>query len=155
MEKATFAAGCFWGIELEFSKLKGVKETIVGYTGGETTNPTYKQVCTDTTGHAEAVQVTFDPEIITYKKLLEVFWKIHDPTQKNRQDPDVGTQYRSAIFYHSKEQKLQAKQSLKTHQKSLVEKIQTKIVPASEFYPAEEYHQKYLMKKGIDYSCHI
>lgn len=148
MEKATFAAGCFWGVEAVIEKKKGVEKTIVGYTGGKTKNPTYEQVCTDKTGHAEAVQIIYDPEQITYEQLLETFWMIHDPTQKNRQGPDLGTQYRSAIFYHNEEQKQIAEQSKKQKQKELDLEIQTEITPAKEFYPAEEYHQKYLKKQG-------
>ena len=147
MEKATFAAGCFWGIEVSFEKIKGIEKTEVGYIGGNTKNPTYEQVCTDKTGHAEAVQVTYNPQQITYEQLLEVFWSIHDPTQKNRQGPDIGTQYRSAIFYHNQEQKQIAEQSKKQKEKDLGLKIQTEIKPAKEFYPAEEYHQKYLKKQ--------
>jgi len=147
MEKATFAAGCFWGVEATFEKKEGVEKTIVGYTGGKTNNPTYNQVCTGNTGHAEAVELTYDPKKITYKQLLEIFWSSHDPTQKNRQGPDIGTQYRSAIFYHNEEQKIIAEQSKK--EKDFDAKIQTEIMPAREFYPAEEYHQKYLRKRGL------
>ena len=152
MEIATFAAGCFWGVEAAFEKIEGVEKTTVGYTGGKIKNPTYEQVCTDKTGHAEVVRVLYNPEIITYEKLLEIFWNIHDPTQKNRQGPDIGIQYRSAIFYHSQEQKQQAELSKKLKEKDLGKKIQTEITQASEFYPAEEYHQKYLQKQGQD-SC--
>ena len=148
MEKATFAAGCFWGIEAAFEKIKGVEKTTVGYIGGKTKNPTYEQVCTDKTGHAEAVQIIYNPEQITYEQLLETFWIIHDPTQINRQGPDIGTQYRSAIFYHSQEQKQITEQSKKQKEKDLGVKIQTEITAAKEFYPAEEYHQKYLKKQG-------
>ena len=148
MEKATFAAGCFWGIEAVFEKTKGVEKTTVGYTGGKTKNPTYEQVCTDKTGHAEAVQIIYNQKQITYEQLLETFWMIHDPTQKNRQEPDIGTQYRSAIFYHTQEQKQIAEQSKKQKEKDLCIKIQTEITPAKEFYPAGEYHQKYLKKQG-------
>lgn len=148
MEKATFAAGCFWGVQATFDKSEGVEKTTVGYIGGKTKNPTYEQVCTDKTGHAEAVQILYDPKRITYEQLLETFWMIHDPTQKNRQGPDIGTQYRSAIFYHSQEQKQMAEKSKKQKENVLGIKIQTEITPATEFYPAEEYHQKYLRKQG-------
>ncbi|MFA6036869.1 MAG: peptide-methionine (S)-S-oxide reductase MsrA [Legionellales bacterium] len=151
---ATFAAGCFWGVEELFSQIPGVLATRVGYTGGHTENPTYQQVCSDTTGHAEALEVTFDPTLVSYEKLLEVFWHNHNPTQKNRQGPDVGSQYRSVIFYHNEAQKQLAeksKQSLEdAHQ--FQNPIVTEIVPASTFYPAEEYHQKYLKKQGLS-SC--
>lgn len=148
MEKATFGAGCFWGVELTFQKTKGVKQTTVGYTGGKTKNPTYEQVCTDKTGHAEAIQIIYDPEQISYEKLLEIFWNIHNPTQLNRQGPDIGTQYRSVIFYHNEKQKKLAEQSKNKQQKKYKEKIATEIKPATDFYPAEEYHQKYLEKQG-------
>ncbi len=148
MQKATFAAGCFWGIEEAYREIKGVKETKVGYTGGSTKKPTYEQVCTGTTGHAEAVQIQYDEKTTPYKKLLEVFWTIHDPTQKNKQGPDIGTQYRSAIYYHTEEQKKEAKESLKQEQKKHDKPIATEIKKASVFYPAEEYHQKYLLKTG-------
>ena len=145
MEKATFAAGCFWGVEAVFERTDGVEKTTVGYTGGKTKNPTYEQVCTGKTGHAEAVQIIYNPKIITYEQLLKTFWMMHNPTQKNRQGPDIGTQYRSAIFYHNQEQKQIAEQSKK--EKDLGVKIQTEITLAKEFYPAEEYHQKYLKKQ--------
>ena len=154
MEKATFAAGCFWEVETVFERLEGVEKTTVGYTGGKIKNPTYEQVCTDKTGHAEAVQIIYNPKIITYEQLLETFWMIHDPTQKNRQGPDIGTQYRSAIFYHNQEQKQIAEKSKKQKEKDLGIKIQTEITPAKKFYPAEEYHQKYLKKQGLT-SCRI
>jgi peptide-methionine (S)-S-oxide reductase len=149
MEIATFAAGCFWGVEAAFDRVEGVEKTIVGYTGGKTINPTYEQVCTDQTGHAEVVQITYNQKIITYKQLLEIFWMMHDPTQKNRQGLDIGTQYRSAIFYHNQEQKQIAEKSKKQKEKDLNNKIQTEIMPIKEFYPAEEYHQKYLKKQGL------
>ena len=152
MEKATFAAGCFWGVEAAFERIRGVEKTTVGYTGGKTKNPTYEQVCVGKTGHAEAVQIIYNSKIITYEQLLEKFWMIHDPTQKNRQGPDIGTQYRSAIFYQNQEQKEIARQSKKQKEKSLGVKIQTEITPLKEFYPAEEYHQKYL-KKQDHISC--
>ncbi len=147
-ETATFGAGCFWHVEEAFREINGVKKTEVGYMGGEMKNPTYEDVCTDETGHAEVVQVEFDPALVQYDKLLEVFWNIHDPTQKNRQRLDEGTQYRSAIFYHSEAQKKAAEKSLKEEQKKHKEKIATEIVKAGTFYRAEEYHQKYLMKRG-------
>ncbi len=148
-ETATFAAGCFWGIEQKFSELPGVLSTIVGYTGGETKNPTYRQVCSNTTGHAEAVKIQYNPDKISYKELLEFFFKIHDPTQIDRQGWDVGSQYRSAIFYHSNEQKDAAEKLVKNLESSDRYKrpIATQIVPAPEFYEAEEYHQKYYEKQ--------
>ena len=148
MQKATFAAGCFWHVEAAFQNVTGVIATHVGYTGGTTKNPTYKEVCSDTTQHAEAVEIEFEPKKISYKRLLDVFWKCHDPTQHNRQGPDVGTQYRSAIFYYSAEQKNQAEESKKALQKTIKTKIATEIVKATEFYLAEEYHQKYFQKHG-------
>jgi len=152
MEKATFAAGCFWGVEAEFNKIKGVKDTIVGYTGGNTKNPTYEEVCNDKTGHAEAIQITYDPEELSYDGLLDAFWRIHDPTQLNRQGPDVGKQYRSAIFYHNQEQKDIAEKSKDNQQQKYDKKITTEISPVKEFYPAEEYHQKYFQKnKSFSY----
>jgi peptide-methionine (S)-S-oxide reductase len=155
-ETATFGAGCFWGVEAAFQQVPGVIETAVGYEGGDMPNPTYKDVCTDETGHAEVVQVTFDPEKVTYDQLLNVFWKIHDPTQVNRQGPDFGTQYRTAIFAHSPEQEAAAKKSREALDSSgkLKRPIATEIVPASTFYRAEEYHQKYLQKRGAA-SCHF
>lgn len=151
MEKAMFAAGCFWHVEEAFRRRKGVLRTTVGYTGGTTKNPTYEDVCTDKTGHAEVVEITFDPGKTSYEELLDVFWNIHDPTTINRQGPDIGTQYRSAIFYHSEEQKKQAEQSKKKLEESgkLKKKIVTEIVKATTFYPAEEYHQHYLAKQGL------
>src|SRR5881296_1397389 len=156
MAKATFAAGCFWGVEATFRALPGVTSTRVGYTGGNFANPTYKDVCTDGTGHAEAVEVDFDPAKISYERLLDVFWENHDPTQVNRQGPDFGTQYRSAIFFHSPEQEAAAKQSRAALEASgkLKRPIATEITPASTFYRAEEYHQKYLQKRGVA-SCHF
>lgn len=151
MEKATFAAGCFWHVEEAFRQLKGVVSTTVGYTGGTTKNPTYEDVCTDKTGHAEAVEITFDPKKISYEELLTIFWDVHDPTTKNRQGPDIGTQYRSAIFYHTEEQKKQAEQSKKNIEEStkIRKKIVTEIQKATIFYPAEEYHQHHLLKHGL------
>ena len=156
MEKATFAAGCFWGVEETFRQIPGVLETMVGYLGGHTANPTYKDVCTDETGHAEVVQVTFDPSKVSYEKLLDVFWSTHDPTTLNRQGPDIGTQYRSAIFFHSPEQERRARASKEKMEASgnFRREIVTEITPASTFYPAEEYHQKYLAKRGLSH-CHI
>lgn len=155
-ELATFAAGCFWGVELEFSNIPGVIKTTVGYTGGKTAKPTYEQVCSHTTGHAEAVLVEFDPTQVSYDKLLDNFWAIHDPTQMNRQGPDVGDQYRSAIFYHSPAQEKAARASLERQQNSGREKgkIVTQVVPAVEFHAAEDYHQQYFTKRGQK-SCHI
>ncbi|MFX1339741.1 MAG: peptide-methionine (S)-S-oxide reductase MsrA [Promethearchaeota archaeon] len=152
-EKAIFAAGCFWGIEAAFRKIEGVISTRVGYIGGHFENPTYEDVCSHKTGHAEAVEVTYDPSIISYKELLEVFWKIHDPTTLNRQGWDVGTQYRSAIFYHNEEQKAEALASRERMNKSGIykKKIVTEIVPASKFYEAEEYHQQYHEKNKRRY----
>ena len=138
--KATFAAGCFWNVEEAFRNLEGVTSTKVGYTGGTTKKPAYKDVCNQETGHAEAVQLEYNPKKISYHKLLKTFWKIHDPTQLNRQGPDIGSQYRSAIFYHNKEQKQLA-------EKSKPKNALTEIVKASTFYKAEEYHQHYLEKK--------
>lgn len=151
MEKATFGAGCFWGVEATFAEIPGVKETAVGYAGGQTQNPTYQEVCTDSTGHAEVVQVTYDPAQVAYEKLLEVFWQAHDPTQLNRQGPDVGTQYRSSIFFHTPEQEQAARASKDALQKSgrFARPIVTEITPAPPFWRAEEYHQKYLEKRGL------
>jgi len=156
MEKATFAAGCFWGVEATFRQMPGVISTRVGYTGGHTENPTYKEVCPDRTGHSEAVEVEFDPAKIRYTDLLNVFWENHDPTQVNRQGPDWGTQYRTAIFYHSPEQQAQALVSKAALEKAhrFSKPIATQIVPAVTFYPAEEYHQQYLEKRGLA-SCHV
>ena len=148
--KATFGAGCFWHVEDLLSKTKGVKSTKVGYTGGQLSNPTYEEVCTDKTGHAEAVEVEYDPDEISYEELLDVFWKNHNPTTLNRQGPDVGIQYRSAIFYHNDEQKKIAEKSKQTLDKSgqFENPVVTEIVPAPSFYKAEEYHQKYFKKCG-------
>lgn len=150
-QKATFAAGCFWGIEAAFRQIPGVISTKVGYTGGDLTNPTYKDVCTGTTGHAEGVEIEFEPEVISYEKLLKVFWKIHDPTTLNRQGPDIGTQYRSAIFFHTPEQEAIAKESKERLEiyGDLKNKIITQIVQASKFYCAEDYHQRYYEKNGM------
>lgn len=144
-KKAIFAAGCFWGVESKFRKVKGVISTRVGYTGGAFTNPSYKDVCSHKTGHAEAIEITFDPSVVSYDELLDVFWSIHDPTTLNRQGPDVGSQYRSAIFYLNDDQKEKAELSkLKLEEsKRFKNPIVTQIVPASKFWKAEEYHQQY------------
>lgn len=154
LEKATFAAGCFWGVESAFRNVKGVVNATVGYTGGYTKDPTYKDVCSGKTGHAEAVLVEFDPAQVSYDQLLDTFWKIHDPTTPNRQGPDIGQQYRSAIFYHNEEQKAKAIASKDKLQDSAIynDEIVTEITPASVFYKAEEYHQQYLEKHGLS-SC--
>lgn len=156
MSKATFGAGCFWGVEVAFREVKGVTATRVGYLGGTMKNPTYHDVCTDMTGHAEVVEVEFDSSKVSYEDLLNVFWSCHDPTQLNRQGPDVGTQYRSAIFFHSPEQEKTARASKEMLQASGRYKrpIVTEIVPVSEFWMAEDYHQQYLEKRGIK-SCHL
>jgi peptide-methionine (S)-S-oxide reductase len=154
MEKATFAAGCFWGVEATFRSIPGVISTRAGYTGGALKNPAYKDVCTDRTGHAEAVEVTYDPARVSYEDLLKVFWQNHDPTTLNRQGPDVGTQYRSAVFYHSPAQEAAARASKDQVQKSSRRPIVTQIVPAAEFWQAEDYHQQYLEKRGLAH-CHI
>ncbi|HZA60030.1 MAG TPA: peptide-methionine (S)-S-oxide reductase MsrA [Solirubrobacterales bacterium] len=148
-EKATFAAGCFWQVEVEFRNTDGVKDAVVGYTGGSAERPTYEQVCTGSTGHAEAVEVTFDPEEVSYEELLDVFWGLHDPTQMNRQGPDVGTQYRSAIYFHSPEQEEQAIASRERAQADHSSPIVTEIAAATDFWPAEDYHQRYLEKRGL------
>ncbi len=149
MEKASFAAGCFWGVEDAFRRVDGVVDTRVGYAGGETENPTYEAVCSNGTGHAETVEIAYDPEIISYEELLELFWGVHDPTQVNRQGPDVGTQYRSVIFVHNAEQEVAVRRSVETLQASgrFDCPIATEIVPASEFYQAEDYHQQYYEKR--------
>ena len=155
-EKATFGAGCFWGVEAAFQRVPGVLDTAVGYSGGEMPNPTYQDVCTDETGHAEVVQVTFDPAKVSYEQLLDAFWQLHDPTQVNRQGPDFGGQYRSAIFFLSPEQEAIAKKSRAALEASGKWKrpIATEITPANTFYRAEEYHQKYLQKRGAA-ACHF
>jgi peptide-methionine (S)-S-oxide reductase len=153
MEKATFGAGCFWGVEAAFRQVKGVSSTAVGYSGGNHPNPTYEEVCTDRTGHAEVVQVEYDPSQVTYEQLLEVFWANHDPTTLNRQGPDIGAQYRSAIFYHNPEQMAAAKAFKEKLQNSgkFKRPIVTEISPASTFYRAEEYHQRYFEKHGLSH----
>jgi peptide-methionine (S)-S-oxide reductase len=155
-EIATFGAGCFWGVEAAFSRVPGVIEAVSGYSGGHTENPTYKEVCTDETGHAEVVQVTYDPAQVTFEKLLEVFWGLHDPTQVNRQGPDFGSQYRTAVFFHTPEQEATAKKLKATLDASgkFKRPIATEITAAGKFYRAEEYHQKYLEKRGAT-SCHF
>jgi len=155
-EIATFGAGCFWGIEAAFRRVPGVLDAAVGYSGGRTENPSYQDVCTDTTGHAEVVQVTFDPAKLSYEQLLDVFWTIHDPTQVNRQGPDYGKQYRTAIFFHSPEQEAAAKKSKQALEASgkLRRPVATEITAAGTFWRAEEYHQRYLEKRGTA-SCHI
>lgn len=149
--KATFAAGCFWHVEELFSKVKGVTSTSVGYTGGHLENPSYEDVCTDETGHAEAIQIEYDQNQVSYEDLLKIFWESHDPTTLNRQGPDVGTQYRSAIFFHDLEQEKTATQSKEKLQNSnrFTRNIVTQIVPAKTFYPAEEYHQRYFEKNNV------
>lgn len=153
-EKATFAGGCFWQVEADFRKVEGVTATRVGYTGGHLDHPTYEQVCTDRTGHAEAVEVEFDPERVSYEQLLSVFFGGHDPTQLNRQGPDIGTQYRTAIFVHDDEQERAAKEFVEALRPRYRREVVTEIVPAGEFWPAEEYHQRYLEKRGLA-SCTI
>lgn len=157
MEIATFAAGCFWGVEDRFRRIPGVISVTSGYTGGTLEDPTYKEVCSDTTGHAEAVLVEFDPARVSYAQLLDAFWNMHNPTTPNRQGPDVGSQYRSAIFTHSKEQQAEAIASRDALERSkkFSRPIVTEIAPASTFYSAEEYHQRYYEKRGIIGRCHI
>ena len=156
METATFGAGCFWGVEETFRQIPGVLDTAVGYLGGHMQNPTYQDVCTDETGHAEVVQVMYDPAKVSYDQLLNTFWESHDPTTLNRQGPDIGTQYRSAIFFHSPEQERLARASKEKIQASgkFRRPVVTEITPASTFYRAEDYHQKYLAKRGLSH-CHI
>lgn len=156
MEKATFGAGCFWGVEAAFRSIPGVTATAVGYAGGHLADPTYRDVCSDRTGHAEVVQVEYDPSKVAYDDLLNVFWENHDPTQLNRQGPDIGTQYRSAVFFHTPEQEAAARASLETLEKSgrYRRPIATQIEPAPAFWRAEEYHQQYLEKRGQAH-CHI
>ena len=156
-KKATFGAGCFWGVEAAFREVKGVIETAVGFMGGNVENPSYKDICRKDTGHAEVCQAEFDPKKVSYEKLLEVFWNLHDPTQLNRQGPDVGDQYRSVVFYHDEKQKdaaFKMKAILQKSEKYKEKKIVTEIEKSKTFYRAEEYHQRYLEKKGVK-SCHI
>lgn len=155
MTIATFAAGCFWGVEARFRQINGVIDTRVGYTGGTTANPDYKLVCSGQTGHAEAIEIQFEPSVISYRQLLQAFWQMHNPTTLNRQGPDIGTQYRSAVFYHDEQQKIDAEAVKSELNQSGVftGPIVTEITPASTFYPAEEYHQCYLEKRGQG-SCH-
>jgi peptide-methionine (S)-S-oxide reductase len=155
VEKATFAAGCFWGVEWVFRQVPGVFDAISGYTGGSTPNPTYRDVCSHTTGHAEAVEVTFDDEVVTFDQLLEVFWAMHDPTQVNRQGPDIGDQYRSAVFVHSPEQRTSAEASKARAQQRFSRPIATQIVDATTFYQAEDYHQRYYASNGHTPYCHV
>jgi peptide-methionine (S)-S-oxide reductase len=155
MEKAIFAAGCFWGVESIFQQIDGVIDTTVGYTGGTTKNPTYQAVCKKNTGHAEAIEIVFDPAKVSYETLLDIFWRAHDPTTLNRQGPDVGTQYRSAIFYATPAQKTAAEKGKAKAQKKWKKPIVTQIIATSTFYPAEAYHQNYFAKKGIKKSCHF
>jgi peptide-methionine (S)-S-oxide reductase len=152
VEKATFAAGCFWSTEQAFRQVPGVIDVVVGYTGGHTKSPTYEQVCSHTTGHAEAAEIAFDSEKISYEQLLDVFWKMHDPTQVNRQGPDIGDNYRSAIFFHSPEQERTARASLTREQRNHTKPIATQIVTASQFWPAEDYHQRYFERHNV--ACH-
>jgi peptide-methionine (S)-S-oxide reductase len=152
--KATFGAGCFWGVEAAFRQIPGVTATAVGYEGGQMDNPTYKDVCSDQTGHAEVVEVDYDPAKVSFDQLLEVFWTNHDPTTLNRQGPDIGTQYRSAIFFQDAEQEAAAKASKEAWQPKFRRPIVTKIEPAQTFYVAEDYHQQYLEKRGLSH-CHI
>jgi peptide-methionine (S)-S-oxide reductase len=156
MEKATFAAGCFWGVEAAFRKIEGVTATRVGYTGGTVERPTYEEVCSGRTGHAEAVEVTFDPIQVSYERLLQIFWDCHDPTTLNRQGPDIGEQYRSAIFFHDSRQQAAAVASKQWREAShgYRRPIVTEIVPAGEFYEAEEYHQRYFEKHGLT-ACRV
>jgi len=149
LETATFGAGCFWGVEDAFMNVRGVKKTEVGFMGGKTRNPTYEEVCTDRTGHAEVVHLKYDPDEVSYEKLLEVFWSTHDPTTMNRQGPDVGSQYRSVIFYHNEKQKKLAEKSKIEKSGEYDKPVVTEIVRAKEFYRAEEHHQKYHQKHGI------
>jgi peptide-methionine (S)-S-oxide reductase len=155
LEQATFAAGCFWGVEYVFLEVPGVTDVVSGYTGGTTEFPTYAEVCSRTTGHAEAVLVTFDPAVVTYDQLLEVFWAMHDPTQVDRQGPDVGNQYRSGIYTHSEEQQRAALASRERAMGRFERPIATEVLPARTFYPAEDYHQRYYAKTGHEPYCHV
>jgi peptide-methionine (S)-S-oxide reductase len=153
-DTATFGAGCFWGVEAAYRQIQGVKSTRVGYAGGAEDDPTYQEVCTDTTGHAEVVEVTYDPARVSYEELLEVFWANHDPTQVNRQGPDVGTQYRTVVFFHTPEQEKSSIASRDAVQERFDRPIATEIVPAQRFWEAEDYHQQYLEKRGLS-TCRI
>ncbi len=157
IEKTTLAGGCFWCLEAIYKKVKGVKEVIPGYSGGQTKSPTYEQVCSDTTGHAEAIQITFQPDVISYAEILKIFWQIHNPTTLNRQGHDIGSQYRSVIFYHNEEQKKIAEKSKKDLQDANTwsDPIVTEIVPYSEFYPAEEYHKNYFRNHPESGYCQL
>jgi peptide-methionine (S)-S-oxide reductase len=154
-EQATFGAGCFWGVEYVFRRVPGVLDAKVGYAGGRVANPTYEQVCYSNTGHAEVTQISFDPEKVSYDQLLEIFWAMHDPTQVNRQGPDVGDQYRSVIFTHSDEQRVAAEASIKQAQSRFKKAIATQIEPLEAFYPGEDYHQAYYEKNGKTPYCHV
>ena len=156
-EKATFAAGCFWGVEEMFRKVPGVLKTRVGYIGGKTEDPTYEQVCTGRTNHAEALEIDFDPTQVGFQHLMELFFENHDPTTLNRQGPDVGTQYRSGVFYHSPEQQKAAEAEIEKRENSgdYAQPIVTEVVPAGTFYSAEEYHQRYFQRRGANWSCHF
>ena len=155
LQKATFGAGCFWGVEWVFRQVPGVLDAVSGYSGGHTTNPTYREVCSHRTGHAEVVQVTFDDDRLSYEQLLEVFWAMHDPTQLDRQGPDVGDQYRSAIFTHSEEQSRAAEASRESARARFPRPIATEIEPFSVLYPAEDYHQRYYENTGHEPYCHV
>lgn len=156
MEKATFGAGCFWGVQLRFQQVPGVTATAAGFEGGKLDQPSYRDVCTDATGHAEVVEIDYDPAKVTYQQLLDLFFELHDPTQLNRQGPDRGTQYRSAVFFHSPAQEAAAKETVArlTAEKRFAKPIVTEVVPARTFWAAEEYHQHYLEKRGQT-SCHV
>lgn len=156
MAKATFGAGCFWGVELRFGQVPGVTQTAVGFEGGKTDKPSYRDVCSNVTGHAEVVEIDYDPEKVRYQQLLDLFFELHDPTQLNRQGPDTGTQYRSVVFYHSPEQEHAARETIArlTAEKRFAKPIVTQVVPAQTFWRAEDYHQKYLEKRGAT-SCHV
>jgi peptide-methionine (S)-S-oxide reductase len=154
-ETATFGAGCFWGVEWVFNKVPGVLSVVSGYSGGTVEYPSYREVCTDRTGHAEVVQVTFDPEVVSYDQLLEVFWAMHDPTQMDRQGPDVGRQYRSVIFAHTPEQRAAAERSKTDAQSGFHRPIATEITDFEAFYPAEDYHQRYYERNGHEPYCHV
>lgn len=154
MQEAIFAAGCFWGVQFYFDQIPGVLETQVGYTGGHTENPTYEDVCSHTTGHAEAVKITFDPKVVSYKKLLKHFFRMHNPTQLNRQGPDIGDSYRTAIFYFDDDQKIEAEQAKLGSRNDYSDPIVTEITKATKFWPAEDYHQKFAERTGRG-MCHI